>query len=333
MPRLPQDRKIFLAVFLAVLLLTGVMFLPFLSALVLALVLAVVFHPLYRAIHRRMEGWEGTAAFLTMLTAFVVVLVPLSFFGFELAAEARAAYGRFAAGGFDFVWPAFFSGSALPPDFLRQSLQGALGWIVGNAQFLFSSFARGVVMIALSIFALFYFLKDGPRWVRAILDIAPLGEKDGLRIAEELRVAVESVALGAVVVAFIQGFIVGLGFWIFGIPDPVFWGSVSVVAAFIPIISVSIVVVPAAVLLALSGNAAAGIEIAVWSLVLVGLTDNLLRPLLMKRHTGIHPLFMFLGVVGGLWLFGPVGIIAGPLVVSLLRALAEVYKSAPARAR
>jgi len=126
-------------------------------------------------------------------------------------------------------------------------------------------------------------------------------------------------------IAIIQGLLSGAGFFIFGVPNPALWGIIAAICALVPGFGTSLVLVPAIIYLFFAGTGAAAIGLALWGALLVGLVDNFLSPILMQRGINIHPLFILFSIIGGLAFFGPSGFIMGPLFLSLLFTLFDIY--------
>jgi len=143
-------------------------------------------------------------------------------------------------------------------------------------------------------------------------------------ILTKLERAISSVVKGSLVMAIIQGFLVGLGFVIFGIPHSVLWGSVGTVAALMPIVGSAAVTIPTGIYLLFTHQIGAGIGFIGWAF-LIGIVDTALRPFFLKRGMDVHPFFIFLSVLGGLAYFGPIGFLAGPIVLAFFFALLEIY--------
>jgi predicted PurR-regulated permease PerM len=146
------------------------------------------------------------------------------------------------------------------------------------------------------------------------------------RILEDILRTLRATLRGSVVLALINGTASGLGFWVFGVPNALFWGTVMVFASVVPIVGTGLVWVPAGVYLLLMGHLGAGVGVMVWCLVVSLACDNWLRPQLIGGQAHLHPLLTFFAVLGGLSLFGLVGLILGPLVLALLLSLTEVYQ-------
>ena len=177
------------------------------------------------------------------------------------------------------------------------------------------------------LFALFYLLRDGRKLKNDIVMLSPLADNYDEKIFLKLRQAIRSIVLGSLVVGLVQGILTGIGFYLFGVPNPALWGSFAVIAALIPGIGTSLVIVPGIIYLFFVTSHLQALGMFIWGLVAVGLVDNFLGPMLVNRGVRVHPFLILLSVIGGLAYFGPIGFIAGPLVVALLVALLEIYKS------
>jgi predicted PurR-regulated permease PerM len=136
-----------------------------------------------------------------------------------------------------------------------------------------------------------------------------------------------SVIRGALIVAILQGIMAGLGFLIFGVPNPAFWGMIVVVASLIPIVGTWLIIIPAIIYLFATGHVFGAFGFLIWSGVIVNVIYNIVSPQLMRRGTGIHPYIILLGVLGGIAFFGPIGFLLGPFIVALLFSLLNMYPS------
>lgn len=311
-------------------------FLPYLNVLTLAIVLAIVFEPLYQKLLAISFKKEWLAAFLTIFIVIFIVLIPLALLGILLWREAAQFYAELANGnqGTDVLKNINFLignklkivDSSLSIDIGYLEKQTA-GWIFNQTGAIFSSVAQFTLGLFLVIITLFYLLKDGTEAARALLRLSPLNDADNDTIMEKLKKAVRSIVAGTLVVAIIQGLLVSAGFYMFGISRGMFWGSISAVASLIPPVGIIIITAPVAAYLFIIGKTAAGIGLFVWGLAVVVFANNFLAPKLIRRGTGIHPLLILFSVLGGLAFFGPIGFLMGPLVLSLLLTLLEIYRN------
>ena len=314
-------------------------FRSFLVVLVLAAVFAVVLQQLYRGVLRSMSALPGLAAFITMLLAVVCILIPVTFIMIQIAGESQNLYssvvesgGRtylntvitYASGAIEHYAPDLnISGSDLSASVDRYVKDG-LAWLVQNLGGAFGGVAKLLLSLFIFLIALYYFLRDGERIRRAVIDASPLADTDDNAVLTRLEQAINSVMRGSLTIALIQGVLTSVGFVLFGVPNYVLWGVVAAFAALIPGIGTSLVLVPGIAYLFIVGATMPAVGLLIWSLLAVGLIDNLLGPRLMGKGMQIHPLIVLLSVFGGLAFFGPAGIFLGPLCASLLFALISI---------
>jgi predicted PurR-regulated permease PerM len=322
----------FLALLIAVLGLTIWIFLPYLSILALAAILAVALYPLYERILKFVCGYRRAAALLTIGIAGILILAPVVFFGFRILQESLDLYARLSSQT-DTYTRAFASVTA----FLNQYLPGfelnfgsfasqILSWVAKNLGSVFSGTVQTVFGLFVGLVALFYFLVDGHRFVAAFIELSPLADTYDRKILERLSNAVNSVLRGSLLIAIIQGIIFGFGLWLFGMPDPTLWGSCAAVASLIPGIGTSLISIPSIIYLYSTGNPWQAAGLLAWSATAVGMVDNLIGPYLIGRGVRIHPFPILIAVLGGISYFGPLGFLFGPLVLSLLYGLVEIYR-------
>ena len=158
-----------------------------------------------------------------------------------------------------------------------------------------------------------------------MVQISPLPDKDDEHILRKLAISIRSVALGTVLTALIQGTLTAIGLSFFGFERAVLWGCIAAIGALIPGIGTSIVFIPAILFLVYTGQYVTAGGVFIWSALAVGLIDNLVGPYLMSRGNKLHPFFILLSVLGGISLFGPIGFILGPVSLTLLLVLLELY--------
>lgn len=328
--------------------LTTLVFLPYISTLVLALVFSVLFRPLHRFVSKIFSRGNEGSSFSTCVTlaiVFIAVLIPLSFLVLQISLEAQDLYVYLTHEGnrvqiidtmnsiANRVSYKIFGESALisfDSFDIATYIKSGLEWSFTNIDFVFSSFATIMFNAFILLIALFYMLKDGSR-VRAMLTkLSPLNDEYDNLIFNKLERAINSVIRGSLVVAGIQGVLTGFGFFLFGIPNPALWGSVAAIASLIPGVGTALVVVPGIIYLFATGATAFAVGFLVWGVVAVGLIDNFLGPRIVQQGVDVHEFLILLSVVGGLSFFGPIGLILGPLSLSLLLALLDIYKQVTA---
>ena len=324
----------FLSLLLGISTLVIFVFLPYLSVIIVSGTLAVVLYPLYRRIMRVIPH-ETFASLITVLIALLVIFIPLFMFGAAVVTQAGELYLSITNGAknTDFVNQAILLIQEKLKLFAPQatfdfdeSLKQLLGWILGKVGVIFSEVTNFILGFVLSMLALYYFLKDGKKLEEMLIALSPLKDTDDREIFHKIHTAVHSVIWGTIVVALVQGILVATGFYIFGVPNGALWGAFAAIAALIPFVGTTIVVLPAVAYLFITGNSLAATGLIIWGATAVGLVDNILTPKLIARGTRLHPLLILFSVLGGLSLFGPSGFLIGPLLLSLFFALLDIYR-------
>lgn len=315
-------------------------FSPFLKPLVLAAVFAVVLQGLYKRIAKALGNWPSTAALLTVVFAVFLVLLPLSLVGTLVANQAHDLYVSLEEGGGRSAVSQILLradetlGSVIPglgglardasaniDTYAKEVLQ----WITGHAGDIFSGFSKLLLSFFIFFIALYYFLRDGKRVRQLLIELSPLSDREDEGVFDRLELAINSVIKGNLVIALVQGVLTTLGFTLFGVPNAVLWGTTAAVAALIPGVGTALVILPAVAFLFFTGASVQAGGLLVWGVLGVGFIDNLLGPKLVGRGMKLHPLLVLLSVIGGIILFGPIGIFLGPLSISLLFALLSIY--------
>jgi predicted PurR-regulated permease PerM len=310
-----------------------VMALPYLPAVIFAGALAVVFQPIFDRLLNLFKGRRSLATWGTLFLVALIVFLPLFFLGYQVVNESKGLYSKISVHGLD----GFPIGQQVQDvlDRFAPSLatnskdvaQKGLGWMISSAEFVLTNLITVIFNIFICFIALFYLLKDGNRLKEWVILFSPLPDKYDNMILERLTATVTSVIRGTLVIATIQGALAGIGFMLFGIPNPALWGSAAAIAALIPGVGTAIVLIPAVIYAFVFIGIPQGIALAAWSFFAIGLIDNILGPRLMRRGARIHPFVIFIAVLGGLAYFGPLGFVIGPLVFSLLLTLLDIYAS------
>lgn len=333
----------FFALFAGVLAISFFIFYPYLFALILAIIFAIIFKPLYHNVRSVMGRKEGLAAFITIVVVSITVLIPLVLIGMQIFREAQDLYTYLTVGDgkvaiftnienylntfIQNVFPEKIKPINLSLAFDFDSyVKDGLDWLFRNVGSLLSSVTGMTLNFLIFLFAFYYLLKDGDGFRKKLIKLSPLPDKYDEEISNKLEVAVNSIIRGSITVALIQGFLTGIGFYLFGIPSPAFWGAVAAIASFVPALGTAIVTAPAVIFLFVSGNTLNGIGLAIWGTTAVGLIDNFIGPKLIQRGTKLHSFLVLLFALGGLSMFGPMGFFLGPIILSLLFALIDIYE-------
>jgi len=318
--------------------------LPFLPALLWATVLATVFYPLFGRISRRVHR-RGLASALTCVLLTLAIVLPVIVLLTLLAGESVSAYrmleARFKSGGAgeleqlrnapSYQWfLAKLQELGLPqPDLSAaavRALRGVSEFLVGHSAAVFSSFIHFALNFFVMLFTLYYLFLYGPEIVWEFRRLSPLRHEHEDRIIEKFRGIVRATFMGGLATALIQGAAGGLVFVFFGLPSPLLWGAVMAFLSLVPVVGTALIWGPVAIYYFLTAGVWKGLLLVVISGVVVGTIDNVVKPLLLRRGTEVHSLWIFLSILGGVGVFGFLGFVLGPFFVTLLFVLIEIYK-------
>jgi predicted PurR-regulated permease PerM len=313
---------------------------PLAQPMAWALFLAFLLHPLHRWLSRKLRGRPMVSAALLTVFAVLMVLGPLGALGATFAAQLTDLARR--AQEFAIVHrPAHFADLADVPvvgpalawvqETTGVTLAQIQAWAVEAAQAILKALAGlgraaflgalgTVVGFALMMFILFFAIRDGERMFRALRELVPLEDRDKKRLFDHLASVTRALVYGTGVTAIVQGTLIALGFAVVGLPSPVVFGVLAALAALVPLAGTPVVWVPAVIVLAVQGRWTAALILLVWG-GFVTTIDNFLRPWLVSGRAEIGAITVFIGVLGGVAAFGPIGLLLGPLVLALGLAL------------
>ena len=315
-----------------------VVILPFLQPVLWAVLAAIMFKPLFARFLPRQLGHEGRAALLTLLVIFIAVIIPGIAIGTAVVEEAAHLVAAFREGRIDVAqWFAHVLG-ALPRqvqssitasgwgdlDVLQQRaqalLQDSLGLIAQQAVSIGGTVFGFVLGFGIALYVTFFLLRDGKTIGEHILRCLPFERSIANHLGERFVNIVRATIKGSVVVGLAQGALGALTFWIVGIPSVLLLGVIMAIASLLPALGPAIVWIPIAIYLLATGAIWQGVVVVVSGVALIGMVDNVLRPILVGRDTGIPDWLILVTTLGGIGLMGLSGIIVGPLVAGLFLA-------------
>ncbi len=318
---------------------------PFLTAITWAVILAILVYPVYAWLLRMMRGRATLAAIAVIAVITAIVIAPGVELARFLADEAVSLLGSvralldeegkqqwlaqpwvqelirwwdrltFRLVDFKIDWK----------NLLIQGAQSSSAFIVAQVKGIAQNVLLFTLNFVVALFTLFFFLRDGAELVGRIQRLLPMDREHQQRLFKNIVDAVLAVVHGSLVVAMAQGLLAGFAYWILGVPFAALWGVVTAFVSLLPVGGSAIVSVPASIYLFLQGATVRGVVLLIWCLGFVGTVDNILKPLLIGNRLGLPVLFLFFGILGGIVLFGAVGIVLGPVIFALLRALLDLY--------
>jgi len=311
---------------------------PFIDVLGWAAVLVIVFYPVHKRLATRIRR-PGLSAFISSLLVLLVFVVPLIFLIVTLAneltgaarnlpahaaalLEAQAPLTRRVSG---WLHERLLVDGVRSQAFIAEQLNNAGAALLGQSMGLIGNIIGGIFQTFLVIFTMYYLFRDGDKLVRALPQVLPFEKTQSQALISRVNEVVGAGVYGVVSIALIQGFLSGLAFWILGVPSPVLWAVVTAFICMIPIAGSFFVWLPASIYLMVTGQWGKGIGLIFWGALVVSTIDNVLRPRLIKNQTKLHELFIFFSVLGGLRVFGLLGIVLGPVIFAVTIGLLETF--------
>ena len=341
-----QDKKIQNAFFISLLILVSAAFLGLLSGffqpIFWAAIVGIIFLPVQQFFERRLGGRATIAAILAVILIFVTVLLPAMLIASAVVNEAAVIYGMIQRGEIDpgilLRWLEELSPQLieraesigidvdkLPEKISAAAIKGTqfIGQLALTAG---QNVARFLVLFFLMLYLLFFVLRDGEQMLEAIIRALPLGDERERALFAKFAEVSRATIKGTLVIGLMQGFLGGVMFSILGITGAVFWGVVMVILSILPIVGASIVWIPVAIFLLINGAWMKALVLVVFGAVVIGLLDNILRPLLVGRDTKMPDYIILLSTLGGLSVFGISGFVIGPVIASLFLSVWVMFQ-------
>lgn len=315
---------------------------PFLQPLLLGALLAGLCRPLYAWVTRLLRGRRSLGAIITLLILFVLVAGPLSAFLGVVVQQALHVSDQaipwvkqhFGAGTFnahDWLVQRFPALADHIPS--QEQLVASVGiaaksagaFLVAVASRMTAGTASFLLNLFVMVYAMFFFLKDGETILERIFYYLPLSNEDESLLLQRFTSITRATIKGTLVIGVIQGALAGVAFWVAGIDGAAFWGTIMAILSIVPGIGAALVWVPAVIYLYVIGQGVAGTLLLAWCATVVGTIDNVLRPILVGKDAKMPDLLILVGTLGGLFLFGPIGFIVGPIVCGLFLTVWDIY--------
>jgi predicted PurR-regulated permease PerM len=307
---------------------------PFLPAIVWSVTLGVLFVPLDARIRRSVRSANAAAAATVAIVAFIVVVPGILVVGSLLNEAARSVTVISPMLDADRWTQLLDNHPRLAPALrwinerldLPDLIKASMSWVAGWSGSVVRASVAGAVSLLLTFYFLFYILRDREKAIALAKETLPLSASEFSRISDRFTDTIFATIVGTAAVSALQGALGGGMFWWLGLPAPVFWGVLMGLVAIVPFLGAFVIWVPAALLLALSGELASAAILTFWGTIVVGLVDNVVYPILVGRKLMMHTIPSFIAIVGGVILLGAPGVVLGPLVVSISLTLMEIWK-------
>lgn len=322
----------------------SILFLSMISGFLMAITMAAIFagliYPIYLRLLNRFKGKTILSGMLTLVIFFFIVLIPVAGLIAVLVEQALSASETLGPlirtelsepnqilddiQSLPIVNKIFPNPQALA-DALEKLVKGAGSFVVSNLSNVTSGAANFLFQFFIMLFTMYYFLVYGRDYLGKLLYSLPLNSEDEKRLLEKFTSVTRATLKGTFIIGAIQGAMGGIAMWIAGIPNTLFWGVIMAVFAIIPAIGPAIVWLPASIFLFIQGETTAGIALFLFGAIAISNIDNLLRPRLVGREAQLPDLMILFGTLGGLALFGAVGLILGPIIAALFVTIWDIY--------
>ncbi len=318
---------------------------PFFIPIAWAAVFAILFFPLYERVLKRVKR-RGLASLIVCLVIVVLIIGPVTYLFVALVQEAANAVAQvnalYQSGqldkllSFDLPWmdsvkdkltPYFDLQKISLDEMAKNAITRVSQLVVSQTTWLVANATKAVFYFGLMLFAMYYFFTDGLELVGKIKRLMPLAPMQINRAFIQLRDVIQATMYGGVAIALLQGLLGGILFAAVGISSPVFWGAIMAFLAIIPIVGASFVYIPAGVILIIGGSWVKGLIVILVGTVVVSQIDNVIRPLMISGKTSLHPLMLFFTIMGGISLFGLLGLVVGPMIAAGFTILLKIFES------
>ena len=317
---------------------------PFILSVLMAAIFAGMARPFYLWLVAITKGKERASAVVTVMALLLLIIVPAILFVGMLASQAlnvSESVGPWlqaqadTQGSVDLHFGNWFRNLPLIGDLIpeREVILGKLGEAAGRTGgFLVGGLAaatRGTVnfffQLCIMLYANFFFLRSGPEALAKVMYLVPLKSDQEDRLIARFVSVTRATLKGTLVIGIVQGGLAGLAFVVVGIEGAIFWGTIMAVLSIIPAVGAALVWGPAVIYLVATGQVMAGLGLLVWCGLVVGSSDNILRPILVGKDTEMPDLLVLLSTLGGLSVYGPLGVLIGPIIAALFLTVWELY--------
>jgi predicted PurR-regulated permease PerM len=323
-----------LILFLVLIVITFLLVKPFISAILFAAVLAYLLYPLHKRLVKIIRSPNWSAAIITFV--FIVVMVILLWFIIQIA--IKEAFNIYLSiqkiDVFSSINNLLSSVLVESPELSRELalaiqntisqsinsfVQGA-GKIITDAPALF-------LQVFVAFFVTFYFLRDGKKIVNSIYTLIPFEKKIKDKFLTRSSEIANATIFGQIIIGIIQGITAGISFYLFGAPSPLFLTIIAVFVSILPFVGAWLVWIPVGLVMIATGNVLNGVLLMLYGLIIVGLIDDVVRPHVVGRRGRINPAIALIGMLGGLALIGPIGLVVGPLIIEYVLITVNIYRS------
>jgi predicted PurR-regulated permease PerM len=321
------SKYIFLATLLVLLYLTFKLAQPFLTYLFLGVILTMAVYPFYKWLDSKLKH-KKLSSIITIVLILIIIIIPASLIMSALVKQTIGFITTFnpdnLAKANDYIIKMLGPKADLT-EHVDEILINIKDFVLKTTLSIAGSVADIILGLFIMFFVMYYCFIDGNKWLVNISKLIPLSKKRKINLIKEVQGVTKGVIYGQVLMAILQGTLGGIGFFAAGISSPVFWGFIMTIFAFLPFVGTGLVWIPAGIIEITKGNAVVGILLLIYGFFIVSGIDNLLKPRIISGQSKLHPAVALIGLLGGLKVFGIVGMIIGPLIAALFFSMAGFF--------
>jgi len=317
-------------------------FTPFITTILIAFILWQLFKPIFNYLNAKIKR-PALSSLISCFLVFLIIILPFLAIGSAFTKEAAEIYENVAdsknitesqkqllESTESYLERIGISKEKVKEYVasvdLEDTIKKAVGISANFVQTAYQKISHFIFLLFVMFFILYYFFIDGDRFIKYAFHISPLKDKDEDLIMKRFMSMSKATLKGTLIIAIIQGTLGGITFWLLGINAALLWGVLMTLFAVIPLLGTAIIWLPASIWLIITGSWLKGLILILIGGVLISSIDNILRPKLVGKDTALHPLWIFLGTIGGIWKFGLIGFLIGPVVVTLFVAMLEIFE-------
>jgi len=335
----PWKQITLLLLTLGVLILCALLLRPFFSAIVLAIVLAVVTQRPYDWLAAKIKNRSLCAA-IALILIVLAVIIPMFFLAQKLGQQALNTVNAFRNGAHQEKITSYIAShpalASRIEDFtnsidINNAARSTAAYLGGNLAGLLGNSVRILTQLVVMLFLLFFLLRDRALALASLRSLLPLHEDESTELLDRVGNTILATALGRLTIAAVQGVLAGLAFWVLGVPGVILWAFTLTACAMIPGFGSCLVWGPVAIYLGLTGHWGKAALLGLWGAVIVSTIDNILYPILVGSHMRAHTATILLSILGGIAVFGPIGIVLGPVLFTLATTLLDIWHTRTSR--
>ena len=344
------SKYLFLSLFLILIYLSYRIIKPFISPIIIAGLLAYIFYPIYKRVYKKIKR-KNLSSFIVTLIIIITITLPFSFILNSIIKEAtvssviikqRITTGNilgvkctdkdsFICGLSKYVRE--FTTDSRNRYYIDTTIKDISSFITKSITSFILEFPKRILDVIILFFIMFYLFRDGNLFLKKIKSLFPVKDQYKEQIVEQLNEVTYAILYGYIIIGLIQGVLGAFIFFVLGVSSPILWGIMIMLLSIIPFIGPTLIWVPASVFLFLTGYidsdttvALKGIILLVYGLLVFSPVDNILKPKIIGNKTEVHPTFIILGLIGGMIMFGFIGFLLGPLILTLLVTFIDIYE-------